>query len=93
VLGGFPLDLKMINRHFKMLAYGEMVHEKGEMSKKFHPLLFTSKTMSSQVWWRQERELGWRVKKFSSFDAAKIHAADATRTFWFNKNLFVIACL
>lgn len=48
VCGGFPLDLKMINRHFKMFTYGDGSGRVGE--QKFLPPNFHIKTMSSQVW-------------------------------------------
>lgn len=76
--GGFPLDLKMINRHFKTFtSHTAMVHKRGE-AQKVPSYSIHIKTMSSQVRWRQ---LGRKSSLSSRLLPAKIPAAAATGLF------------
>lgn len=69
VLVGFPLDLKMINRHFKMLTYGG---KEGEANS-----LFAPQTIRDCVSSHQNNVESSAVKRKVT---RKTHAADATGT-------------
>lgn len=72
--GGFPLDLKMINRHFKMLTYGDGSGRNKKRAESFIPLHI--KTMSSQVRWGRVGKLSLQSLR------RKIHSASATGLFF-----------
>lgn len=72
--GGFPLDLKMINRHFKMFTYGDGSGRVGEQKFQLPPI-FTSKQCRVKC----GRSCMGDELASPSRTPAKNSAADATR--------------